>query len=97
MIFDSNWKPEYLGNEPLAGTIYEKVSLSSGNTDLGFHRINIWINASTHFPEKIVTLDRRQTEIPYEFTNLSVDQNLPESTFVFHSSSFQEIIWDEWE
>lgn len=82
-------------NETVAGTIYEKVSLSSGNADLDFNRVHLWINASTHFPEKIVTIDRRQTRVSYELSNMLFDQDLSDSTFEFYTRNFQAVILDE--
>ncbi|WP_375582301.1 outer membrane lipoprotein carrier protein LolA [Cyclobacterium xiamenense] len=95
IMSDPNWTPEYLGEKKLADTSYEKVSLSSGNANLDFIRMNLWINASTYFPEKVVALDRGLTRISCEFSNILLNQDLPESTFRFDTSNFQGRIYDD--
>ncbi|MBD3626769.1 outer-membrane lipoprotein carrier protein LolA [Cyclobacterium sp.] len=85
----------YEGKQTVAGRTLDQIFLIITRQAEDINQARLWINEHTKFPEKIITIDRRQTTITYEFTKIQFDQGLPASTFVFDTSNFPGEIYDE--
>ena len=85
----------YDGKATIDGIIYDQIYLTVSNPEVDFNQAKIWINETTKLSEKLITIDRRQTATTYSFANILIDQDLPDSTFVFDTRNFKGDIYDE--
>lgn len=83
------------GKQVIEGKVFDEINVLIKDSNADFARANLWINESTGFPERIIIWDRRQTSTLFQFSNIQLNQGLPASTFVFDTSNFQGIIFDE--
>lgn len=85
----------YEGKQTVSGRSLDQLYLTITNPSVDINQARLWINEYTRFPEKIMTIDRRQTVTTFEFAKIQLDQGLPASTFVFDTSNFSGEIYDE--
>lgn len=99
LIFSPMYEPAtksiYEGKKSVNGVTYDQVYLQFSNPELEYHQVRLWINETSKIQEKVVLVNKMQTITTYEYTNIKIDQGLPESTFVFDTDNFQGEIYDE--
>jgi outer membrane lipoprotein-sorting protein len=73
-----------------------KVYLAIKDSGLDYNRAWVWINTSSYFMEKIMLIDRRQTQNIYEFSKIKTDQGISDLEFRFDPGKQAGItIYDE--
>lgn len=85
----------YESHEVVGGRPLDQIYFAINNPDLDFNHAIIWINSDSKLMEKIITINRMQTRTSYEFSNIVINQGLPENTFVFDLNNFKGDIYDE--
>ncbi|MEN2282128.1 outer membrane lipoprotein carrier protein LolA [Algoriphagus sp. SE2] len=88
-------KGQYEGQQLIGGRTFDQISFLVSDPNFDFNQAMIWINTESNLMEKIIITNRRQTNTTYEFSNIIINQGLPESTFVFDTSNFKGDIFDE--
>lgn len=94
-MYETATKSIYEGKKSVNGVTYDQVYLQFSNPELEYHQVRLWINETSKIQEKVVLVNKMQTITTYEYTNIKIDQGLPESTFVFDTDNFQGEIYDE--
>lgn len=85
----------YEDKQTVAGSSLDQIYLTISNSALDFNQARLWINETTKFLEKVVSINRMQIITTYAFSNIKMDQGLPESTFVFDTTNFRGEVYDE--
>lgn len=85
----------YEGQQIVAGRTLDQINVSINNPELDFNQAWVWINPVTKLMEKIILINRMQMRTSYEFSNIIINQSLPESAFVFNLSNFKGDVYDE--
>ena len=76
-------KNRYIGEVQEAGKTYTEVELYAVKDETSFSKIQVWINKSSHLPERIKIFNRNATQITFELTNIKTNNNFPDTYFVF--------------
>jgi outer membrane lipoprotein-sorting protein len=85
----------YEDKQTVAGSSLDQIYLTISNSALDFNQARLWINETSKFLEKVVLTNRMQIITTYAFSNIKMDQGLPESTFVFDTANFRGEVYDE--
>ena len=93
-MFETATKSIYEGKKSVNGISYNQIYLEFSNPKLEYHQVRLWINETSKIQEKVVLVSKRQITT-YAYTNIKIDQSLPESTFVFDTCNFRGYIYDE--
>ena len=94
-IYESSTESKYEGSETVHGVETEKIFLAIKNPDLDYNRAYVWINKRTKILEKVLLIDRRQTQTIYEFSNIKTNTGVLDSAFNFNEKDFPGEIYDE--
>ncbi|MCB0836956.1 MAG: outer membrane lipoprotein carrier protein LolA [Bacteroidetes bacterium] len=94
-IYESSTKSQYEGSETVHGVETEKIFLVMQDPELDYNRAYVWINKRTKILEKVLLIDRRQTQTIYEFSNIKTDTGVSDSAFNFNEKGFKGEIYDE--
>jgi outer membrane lipoprotein-sorting protein len=96
-IYESSTKSAHEGREIVHGVETEKIFLAIQDPELDYNRAYVWINKDTKILEKVLLIDRRQTQTIFEFSNIKTDTGISDDTFQFDKDSFEGEIYDETE
>ncbi len=80
----------YEDKQTVAKSSLNQIYLTISNSALDFNQARLWINETTKFLEKVVSINRMQIITTYAFSNIKMDQGLPESTFVMIRQTLPE-------
>jgi outer membrane lipoprotein-sorting protein len=85
----------YEGQKVVGGRPLDQINVLVNNPGLDFNQGLVWINAETKLTEKIILINRMQTRTTFEFSNIVINQSLPDGTFVFNLKNFRGDVYDE--
>lgn len=93
--YGEGFKARYEDKRTVGGVSYDQIYIEITNPEQDFNQAMLWINETTKFLEKVVLTNRIQIITTYAFSNIKMDQGLPESTFVFDMVNFRGEVYDE--
>lgn len=94
-LYEEGSKARYDGTQTIEGRPMHKIYIAATDKELEFNQARVWINRNNKLIEKAVVTNRRQINTIFQFSNVKLDQNLPDSKFVFDTKSFEGDIYDE--
>lgn len=95
-IYESSTRSRYEGEASVHGVACHKVFLAVQSDELDYNQAYVWINKKTKFMEKVVLIDRKQTQTTFEFSTINTNVGFEESDFQFNVKEHSDVpVYDE--
>ena len=94
-IYESSTESKFITNEMVHGVNTAKIYLKIQDPDLDYNQAYVWVNTRTNILEKVLLIDRRQTQAIYEFINIKINTGFDRSEFEFDTDSFEGDVYDD--
>jgi len=95
-VYEANGKSRYEGEEKIGNVKHHRVYLAISDPSLDYNQATLWISEATKLPSKAVIKDRNQTVTEVKFSNVKINQNFPDSDFVFDTGKYPDVeVYDE--
>ncbi|MDX2250194.1 MAG: outer membrane lipoprotein carrier protein LolA [Bacteroidia bacterium] len=95
-IYESSTKSRYEGENEIHGVVCHKIFMAIQSDELDYNQAYVWINKKTKFLEKVVLVDRKQTQTIYEFYDIKTNVGFGDVEFEFDPKQYRGVnIYDE--
>lgn len=90
-IYESSTKSRYEGEVEVHGVACHKIFMAIQSDELDYNQAYVWINKKTKFLEKVVLVDRRQTQTIYEFLDIKTNVGFGDTEFEFDAKQYRGV------
>ncbi|MEZ4827665.1 MAG: outer membrane lipoprotein carrier protein LolA [Bacteroidia bacterium] len=90
-IYESSTRSRYEGETDIHGVACHKIFMAIQSDELDYNQAYVWINKKTKFLEKVVLIDRKQTQTVYEFLDIRTNVGFGDADFEFDAKQYKGV------